>query len=283
MQTLKIDLKQSLHLQKIDYVIISGDICDRPQEEQYAVALEFVENLCNDFSVEHEKVTVVLGNHACNYDISREAYKLDGEIDKNKYVERYKLFNEYFYKPFFGKEYSLDPEVQYTEYDDDDVSIIGLNSCYQIDYKQPKKSAISMDSIMACPALEDASSKIKLAVWHHSIYGEDCISKLDFLSTLAVTGFKALFHGHVHEAENQNFKYDDKRHIGAIGAGTLGAEKKDRAAGIPLQYNLVELDVPSRELIVHTRKREKDDRPWEADARWGDKNKNPVSYYTVPV
>ena len=177
----------------------------------------------------------------------------------------------------------MDPEVQYTEYDDDDVSIIGLNSCYQIDHKQPKKSAISMDSIMACPALEDASSKIKLAVWHHSIYGEDCIAKLDFLSTLAVTGFKALFHGHVHEAENQNFKYDDKRHIGAIGAGTLGAEKKDRAAGIPLQYNLVELDVPSRELIVHTRKREKDDRPWEADARWGDKNKNPVSYYTVPV
>ena len=51
MQTLKIDLKQSLHLQKIDYVIISGDICDRPQEEQYAVALEVVENLCNDFSV----------------------------------------------------------------------------------------------------------------------------------------------------------------------------------------------------------------------------------------
>ena len=146
-------------MQKIDYVIISGDICDRPQEEQYAVALEFVENLCNDFSVEHEKVTVVLGNHDCNYDISREAYKPDGEIDKNKYAERYKLFSEYFYKPFFGKEYSLDPEVQYTEYDDDDVSIIGLNSCYQIDHKQPKKSAISMDSIMACPALEDASSK----------------------------------------------------------------------------------------------------------------------------
>ena len=133
---LKIDLIHSLHLQKLDYVIISGDICDRPQEEQYAIALEFVESLCNDFSVEHEKVTVVLGNHDCNYDISREAYKMDGEIDKNKYAERYKLFSEYFYKPFFGKEYPLDPEVQYTEYDDDDVSIIGLNSCYQIDSRK---------------------------------------------------------------------------------------------------------------------------------------------------
>lgn len=55
---MKIDLIHSLHLQKLDYVIISGDICDRPQEEQYAIALEFVESLCNDFSVEHEKVTV---------------------------------------------------------------------------------------------------------------------------------------------------------------------------------------------------------------------------------
>ena len=42
---MKIDLIHSLHLQKLDYVIISGDICDRPQEEQYAIALEFVESL----------------------------------------------------------------------------------------------------------------------------------------------------------------------------------------------------------------------------------------------
>ena len=118
---------------------------------------------------------------------------MDGEIDKNKYAERYKLFSEYFYKPFFGKEYPLDPEVQYTEYDDDDVSIIGLNSCYQIDHKQPKKSGINGDSIVKCPALMDTSSKIKLAVWHHPIYGEDCIAELDFLSILAVTGFKAFF------------------------------------------------------------------------------------------
>lgn len=68
-----------------------------------------------------------------------------------------------------------------------------------------------------------------------------------------------------------------------IGAGSLGALKKDRDDGIPLQYNLVEIDTIQRKLIVHTRKREKENGIWMADARWGDRNQNPKAFYIVEV
>lgn len=124
-----------------------------------------------------------------------------------------------------------------------------------------------MDAIFNSPILMDDTSMVRLAVWHHPIYGEDSISETDFLDNMAVAGFKAFFHGHVHEATNQNFCYDDSHSVRAIGAGTFGAKKEDRAAGIPLQYNLVEIDGEKRNLIVHTRKREKENKPWEADKR----------------
>lgn len=44
---------------------------------------------------------------------------------------------------------------------------------------------------------------------------------------MAVAGFKAFFHGHVHEETNQNFCYGDSHSARAIGAGVFGAKKED--------------------------------------------------------
>ena len=102
------------------------------------------------------------------------------------------------------------------------------------------------------------------------------------MDTLAILGHGACFHGHIHEATKEHYDFDDSHTIKMIGAGTLGAPQIDRGDGIPLQYNLVEIDLPQRELTIHTRKREKADGAWVADARWGDKNK-PKAYYSVKV
>ena len=68
-----------------------------------------------------------------------------------------------------------------------------------------------------------------------------------------------------------------------IGAGTFGAVDEDRGDGIPLQYNLIELDIMNKRGIVHTRKREKENGVWMADARWGDKGHKPKAYYTFKL
>jgi hypothetical protein len=280
---LKLDLIHSLNLKKIDFLVISGDICDRPEQCQYDVAVKFLKLLCAEFNIDKENVIVVPGNHDCEREISKQAYDKKGEkvVDILKYQERYKLFSECFYKSFYGAVYPLENNKQWRVCKSGNICIVGLNSCFQIDHINTNHSAISMEAIFDCPDFMTKTPLIKFAVWHHPIMGEDSIKDTDFLDNLAIAGFSAFFHGHIHEATNQNFYYDDTHAIRAIGAGTFGAKKRDRAAGIPLQYNLIEIDINERFLIVHTRKREKDNKPWEADARWGDKAHSPKENYSV--
>jgi hypothetical protein len=103
-----------------------------------------------------------------------------------------------------------------------------------------------------------------------------------FLEQLAVTGFQLGIHGHIHEAKDENFQYDTKRGLRIIAAGTFGAPTHEQVTGIPLQYNLLTLDPETGELTVETRKKEKVDGAWSADARWGDKN-NPTPRYPIQL
>ena len=77
-------------------------------------------------------------------------------------------------------------------------------------------------------------------------------------------------------------KYDDSRAVKIIGAGTFGAPAKEQVTGIPLQYNLLTFDPKTGEMTVNTRKKEKTNGAWSADARWGDKN-DPKPWYRFKV
>ena len=285
---LKLDLKNNLKVSHVDYLIISGDVSDRPNENMYKVALNFVHTLARDFNICLEHIILVPGNHDCDRDISKEAYDKDGKnvIDQAKYNNRYDKYSKYFYKCIKGKPYPAEPNKQFEDYifSDDKLCILALNSSWQIDHIYTNRSSICMEAIQSSKAVWcDANNYVKLAVWHHPLSGWAAIQDLTFMETLVNAGFKSCIHGHVHEAKNDLFTYDACHNIRMIGAGTFGAVQKERGDGIPRQYNLIEYDKEQRLLIVHTRKREKDNGTWQADARWEDKNHNPKSFYRVRV
>jgi hypothetical protein len=118
-------------------------------------------------------------------------------------------------------------------------------------------------------------------VWHHPVTGPGMMNA-EFLQLLAIHGFQICMHGHIHEAIEGYHQYDPKRGLHIVGAGTFGAPTREQVPGIPLQYNLLILDPETRTLTVETRKKEKPDGAWSADARWGDKN-NPVPRYTIEL
>lgn len=283
---LKLDLEKNFKIKKIDYLIISGDVSDRPDDQMYKVALTFVQTLANDFNIHPKHIILIPGNHDCDREVSKEGYDSENEniIDQNMYNNRYIGYSKYFYEPIKDKPYPMEPENQFEDFifNEDGLCFLGLNSCWQIDHKYPNCSSICMEAIQKSKSIWcDAEDYVKLAVWHHPLSGWASIQDLTFMETLASAGFKACFHGHIHEAKNESFTYDAYRSIKMIGAGTFGAVQKDRGDGIPRQYNMIEFDKERRLLIVHTRKREKDDGMWQADARWEDKNNNPKSYYIV--
>jgi hypothetical protein len=122
---------------------------------------------------------------------------------------------------------------------------------------------------------------VRLRGWQSTVTGRDMM-KDEFIQFLAVHGFQVCLHGHIHEAIEGFHKYDDRRGVRIIGAGTFGAPAREQVTGIPLQYNLLTFDPETGEMTVQTREKEKPNGAWSADARWGDKN-DPKPWYRFQV
>ena len=304
---LETDLIKELDVKRLEYLVISGDIANHSTEEEYKAAFELVDGLVKRFGLDAGRVVIAPGNHDLNEDISEEAYPfvpkrkllafLDeqlsipaGEVgalvrDDSLYQKRFDLFSTHFYKKVYsGKEYPLDYAKQsmIIERHEDKMLFLALNSCWQIDHHFRQRAGINMDALsQAIDRLQEGKYNdwLKIAVWHHPVTGKEMMND-EFLELLSVHNFQICMHGHIHEAIEYFHKYDDRRGIYIIGAGTFGAPAEEQVPGVPLQYNLLTFDPDKRTLTVNTRKKEKPDGAWSADARWGDKN-NPDPFYII--
>jgi TIR- and PNP-associating SLOG family/Calcineurin-like phosphoesterase/CHAT domain len=303
------DLTQNLNIKQLNYLVISGDIANRSTEEEYDAAFNLVDKLVKRYGLDPNRVVIVPGNHDLNWDLSEAAYpfvakrKLPNPLPEGRYIEagsagalicdeaeyqqRFTYFSDRFYKKVYGKPYPLEYDQQAILHPcpQDKILFLALNSCWEIDHHyrdragiHPNAIANAVDQILS----ENYDDWLKIAVWHHPVNGSESMKNPAFLEQLAVHGFQLGIHGHIHEAKDENFQYDTKRGLRIIAAGTFGAPTHEQVTGIPLQYNLLTLDPETGELTVETRKKEKADGAWSADARWGDKN-NPIPRYPIQL
>ncbi len=306
---LQADLKNELGVKQLDYLIISGDVADRATPSEFEAATELIDGLLERFKLDdYSRTVIVPGNHDLNWELSEQAYRFvpksklldplvegryipagDAGIllrDDNHYQQKFINFSQYFYEKVLGGPYPLDAADQAIlyPYPKDCLLFLGLNSAWELDHHYTRRASINPDAL--ANALNqvmdnDYEGWLKIAVWHHPITGPGAMNA-DFMEQLAVQGFQLALHGHIHQAIEDYHKYDDKRGISLIGAGTFGAPVKEQMSGIPLQYNLLVLDPAAQVLTVQTRKKEKPDGAWAADARWGDRN-NPVPRYEIKI
>lgn len=306
---LKTDLIKNLNINKLEYLVISGDIASFSNKEEYEVAVEMIDKLIKQFKLDSNRVIIVPGNHDLNWELSKKAYlfipkdQLPNPLPEGTYIpagdagallrdddlyqQRFANFGEHFYEKVSSNQYPLDYRKQgiLYLYPDDRILFLSLNSSWEVDHYDPhhKRASINIDALSnALSQLMDNKYDgwLKIAVWHHPVTGPEMMKNVEFLQQLAVHGFQICMHGHIHEAIEDYHKYDDKRGIHIVGAGTFGAPKREQITGIPLQYNLLILDPTNKRIIVETRKKEKPNGAWSADARWGDLN-NPKPKYMI--
>jgi predicted phosphodiesterase len=307
---LETDLIQELEVRRLEYLVISGDVANYSTEKEYDAAYAMVDGLVKRFGLDASRVVVVPGNHDLNWDLSETAYpfvpkrKLPTPLPEDRsipagdagallrddtlYRERFANFNTHFYRRVYpGQNYSTDyaNQVVFVERPEDGILFLGFNSCWQLDHHFRTRAGIHASALaQALDRLQDGRYKgwLKIAVWHHPVSGKEMMND-DFMQLLSVHHFQICLHGHIHEAIQRFYHYDSRRGIHIIGAGTFGAPAREQVTGIPLQYNLLTFDPRTGEMTVNTRKKEKPDGAWSADARWGDKN-DPKPWYrfTVP-
>jgi hypothetical protein len=253
---------------------------------------------------------VVPGNHDVNWDLAKEAYRFayrdhlsggppkdrtipageDGVLlrDDSRYGARFAVFSRRFHRALYnGRDYPADyaEQVRLVRRYDDRILFLGLNSSWQADHHFRRRAGIHMPALArALDAIQGEAFDgwLKIAVWHHPVTGREMMED-EFLELLEAHGFQICMHGHIHEAIEVFHKYDERRGIYIVGAGAFGAPTKENPESrIPLQYNLLAYDPDRREVVVHTRKKEKPNGSWSADARWGDR-RAPVPWYRIQI
>lgn len=301
---LRLDLTV-LKVRKIDYLVVSGDLTNRATPEEYLAVFDMLNALKLDFDIESDHVIIAPGNHDLNWDASKQAYSpvpadevpktLDengdyipapeggaSRRDEDKYRARFDNFAAFYKKVCDGKPYPTVYEDQAMLYpfEEDRILFLTLNSAWQIDHHWTKRASINMgalDKALGEAAQDKYDGWLKVAVWHHPVAGKETMNT-EFLEPLSVAGFEVAMHGHIHEALADYYTYDTQRGLRIVGGGTFGAPAHEQVTGIPLQYNLIEFEPRKGRVTVRLRKKEKVDGAWSADARWGNKQKNPVSY-----
>jgi hypothetical protein len=197
---------------------------------------------------------------------------------------RFAAFSDFHLK-VTGVAYPLDPRDQVTSVTigDVDLEIFGLNSAWEIDHHYKERASINEVALsrLLARVRGTGGGAARIVAWHHPINlpGEASISNQGCLDRLAKAGFQILLHGHVHRPILARHDYDvtRRRGLSVVGAGTFGALSRDWVPGFPLGYNCISI---SRDrLTVRSRKRERPEGAWMADARWNvGPGEDPISH-----
>ncbi len=178
--------------------------------------------------------------------------------DEDLYRGRFINFSRYFYETLRHEPYPREYADQGILYSGGDgILFLGLNSSWNIDHFNRTRYGIHGNAVThGLDKMDriDHDKQIKIAVFHHPVGVGEAMNP-EFLERLTGMGFDICMHGHIHEATQGYYKYDDHHGIHIVGAGTFGAPLKNQH-GIPLQYNLLVYDRENHRITVNTRKKE---------------------------
>jgi len=313
------DKVDGLSINEIDCIVITGDITNKGDKDEFSKAYEFLVDLKEYFSVNDNCFIVVPGNHDINWDedvydwvikrktdisdIKQGTFIEQGNglliRDEERYPKRFNNFSKYFYKPLTGKDYPLNYEDQIIPYfcSEKNILFLAINSSWEIDEYFNNRSSIHAGALSRGLLKSDMIIKdkleneiiprsdnvFKIALWHHPVTGNEKIENDAFLERLRQAGFNICLHGHVHEQRSDIIGYlHPTRKLHIIGAGTFNASAINRPESIPRLYNLIELPNDKNMIRVHTRCMMRSTGAWESWAVWPGKNKlEKKAYYEI--
>ncbi|MBK3665551.1 metallophosphoesterase [Bradyrhizobium diazoefficiens] len=293
------DKRGGLAVEKLDYLVLSGDISDRAHQSEYETARKLVSGIISEFGLNAERCIVVPGNHDINWDVdvyewtpkrkmSAEAMKSDNCIQQgngylirnDRYPDRLRAFSEDFYHTLLQVPYPLQPERQALNFyfPEDRLQFITLNSNWELDEHFPARSSINAgalaNGIWEADALLrkdqfSAADVLRIGVWHHPATGSEKIERDAFLGQLQQAGVRLGLHGHVHEDRADLVGYlHPATSIHMVGAGSFGAVSRGRPESTPRLYNVLEISRDLSSVRVKTRCLRKDGGAWEPWPFW---------------
>ncbi len=294
---------EALGFSALDFLVISGDLTDRGSEDGFGKAVEFVTELVQRFKLSNKHCICVPGNH----DTLRLKDLFYADLGPNDsviavqrddvYPKRFEAFSRQFFRPALQSEYPLDFAKQGIPYlfPQPRIQFLTLNSCWQIDAFNPKRSAIHGDALAnliqtadeqvararSSQELPSSANVLRIGVWHHAVTGtgNEKIQDDGFISQLQKDGVRVCLHGDIHKLSRELICYWHSRQMHVVGAGTFGAAAADRPESMPRSYNLLEVQPDLSKIRVHTRHRPRPTESWEPWAVWTKGGSRATAHY----
>lgn len=299
------DSEEGFGLERLDYLVISGDLTNRSTSAEFEKAYEFISELTKRFHLTPHRCIIVPGNHDQSWEVeglyrwrkqrevrpdelvSGSYFSLGRDYavrDEKLYHKRFENFGK-FYHSLIQQEYPPRPEDQFLSFlfDDTRIQFLTLNSSWEVDEHFQDRasindSAISRGLLRADEEVKEAKDTgriarrakiLRIGVWHHPVTGNEKIKNDSFMERLQVADVKLCLHGHIHE-EKADLMYHlhPGRKIHVAGAGTAGAVAADRPPSTPRLYNLIQIERDHSRIRIHTRARRRDDGRWSAWSVW---------------
>ena len=308
------DGEGGLGFERLDYLVISGDLTNRATPAEFEAAQQFTSGLIEAFELTAQRCVVVPGNHDLYWDEpGLYDFKLERQADaaglkegtyrkvgsdylvrnEERYPQRFNNFSRFFYHPLFQLEYPLTPNDQGIPYlfPDAGVQFLAFNSAWEIDEHFQDRAGINEGALTR--ALEKADQQVKaqmnegasvlrIAVWHHPVTGNEKIVEDAFMQQLRQASVSLVLHGHVHEDRADLVGYTHPKKIRVAGAGSFGAPARARPESTPRLYNLLEIARDHSSINVHTRCLRKGGGAWEGWAVWpGDEPTAKKTFYQI--
>lgn len=185
--------------------------------------------------------------------------------DESLYADRLSAFCR-FYEQFYqgSRTYSNDTskQVDFFEYPELKLVIVGLSSCHQNDIHN-RTGTIHPKCISAASRKLRSpkySGWIKGATWHHSLFGlpkQDDFLDAKSLQLLIDAGISFGLNGHQHRSSYLD-EYlrvgEQNRKLSVFSASTLCAGPTQLSPGEPRGYNIIEIDTDSWQGSLHQRR-----------------------------
>lgn len=310
------DASGGLGFERLDYLVISGDLTNRATPPEFEAAQQFTSGLIEAFELTAQRCVVVPGNHDLSWDEPVYEFKLNRQVeaarlkegaykkvggdgyllrDDARYPQRFGNFSRFFYHPLFQLEYPLAPAEQGIPYlfPETGLQFLAFNSAWEIDEHFPGRAGISEAALTR--ALEKADQQVagqmsggaavlRVAVWHHPVTGNEKIAEDAFMQQLRQANVRLVLHGHVHEDRADLVGYTHPKKIRVAGAGSFGAPARERPESTPRLYNLLEIARDHGSINVHTRCLRKGGGAWEGWAVWeGDEPTAKKTFYQISL
>lgn len=228
------------------YIVLSGDITEKAQQDEFKDAIEILGKLSDGLEINRMKIISVPGNHDVNWDLADDSQNTG---DKQLKYYHYNSFVMNITKRKEEHEKCYYPRVVQDQIDLSsdkrlDLEFILLNSCEK-ENRSFHKGYVCQEKLQKILHTTKENECLKIAILHHPLHEKDSSieNASDIESILAYHKYNIILTGHVHSGSINAKTYDSGHQVIIASCGSTGVNKKQRDDGIQNQYCIHVIDL----------------------------------------